>query len=32
MAAAQADTPIEAGDQIVSVDIGTRWRFVPNAS
>lgn len=30
MAAAQADTPIEAGDQILAVDISTRWRFVAN--
>ncbi|MEO8575075.1 MAG: SIMPL domain-containing protein [Gemmatimonadales bacterium] len=28
---AQADTPIEAGDQVLAVDISTRWRFVPNA-
>ena len=31
MAAAQADTPIEAGDQTLAVEISTRWRFVPNA-
>lgn len=29
--AEQADTPISAGDQTLTVDVGTRWRFVPNA-
>jgi len=29
--AAQADTPISAGDQTLTVDISTRWRFAPNA-
>jgi len=29
--AAQADTPISAGDQTLTVDISTRWRFTPNA-
>ena len=27
----QAETPISAGDQTLTVDISTRWRFVPNA-
>lgn len=29
--AAQAETPISAGDQTLTVDISTRWRFAPNA-
>ena len=28
--AAQAETPISAGDQTLTVDISTRWRFSPN--
>ncbi len=27
--AEQADTPISAGDQTLSVDVSTRWRFIP---
>jgi uncharacterized protein YggE len=26
--AAQADTPINAGDQTLSVEVNTRWRFI----
>ena len=27
--AAQADTPINAGDETLSVEVSTRWRFIP---
>jgi uncharacterized protein len=27
--AAQADTPINAGDETLSVEVNTRWRFIP---
>jgi uncharacterized protein YggE len=26
---AQADTPINPGDETLSVDVSTRWRFLP---
>jgi hypothetical protein len=27
--AAQADTPINAGEETLSVEVSTRWRFIP---
>ena len=30
MAAQKADTPINPSDETVAVDVGTRWRFIPN--
>ena len=29
MAAAQADTPINPGEETLSVEVSTRWRFIP---
>jgi hypothetical protein len=26
---AQADTPINPGEETLSVEVGTRWRFIP---
>jgi hypothetical protein len=26
---AQADTPINPGDETLSVEVNTRWRFIP---
>ena len=31
VSATQSDTPIAAGDQSLSVDVSTRWRFIPNS-
>jgi hypothetical protein len=28
-AAAQSDTPINPGDETLSVEVNTRWRFIP---
>jgi hypothetical protein len=27
--AVQADTPINAGEETLSVEVSTRWRFIP---
>jgi uncharacterized protein YggE len=27
--AAQADTPINPGEETLSVEVSTRWRFIP---
>jgi hypothetical protein len=29
MGAAQADTPINPGEETLSVEVSTRWRFIP---
>lgn len=31
MSSSQADTPISAGDQSLTVDVSTRWRFAPGS-
>jgi hypothetical protein len=28
-AAAQADTPINPGEETLAVEVNTRWRFIP---